>query len=113
MSKTRPKSTAGESAKEERKKKNKKMAVHPTALSAEMIELELEYLQIERSIKLKAIADREAVELAQAHKRYILMKSRLLLNSDVYSEDNRSFDGCTSHVKATIVDSVYTRHLSV
>ncbi|XP_062705101.1 uncharacterized protein LOC134287370 [Aedes albopictus] len=59
------------------------------ALTVGMIELELDYLQKERSIKLKAIADREAVELAVARKSYCLMKSRLQLQNGC---DGNSFD---------------------
>ncbi|XP_062716193.1 uncharacterized protein LOC134291867 [Aedes albopictus] len=64
----------------------------PATLTVEMIELELDYLQRERSIKLKAIADREAVELSVARKSYCLMKSRLQLKHDC---DDNDFDDVT------------------
>lgn len=45
--------------------------------SSETIKLQLEHWESERSIKLKAISEREAVELLYARKRFALLKSQL------------------------------------
>lgn len=50
------------------------------------IQLQLDYLLQEHSIKLKAIADRETVELSLARKRYYLLKSQLHIGCDDVDE---------------------------
>lgn len=63
---------------------------HPS--SSSIIQLQLEYLQQEHSIKLKAITDRETVELSLARKRYYLLRSLLKLEPDGVDEtENRCF----------------------
>lgn len=93
MSKKRSKRSADQRSEVDAKKMdqtNNGSTAHPTAtLAAEMIELELDFLQRERSIKLKAIADRETVELSVARKSYSLMKARLQLKN---SCDENSFN---------------------
>ena len=69
--------------------------------SSEMIQLQLEYLNIERSIKLKAIVDRENVELLYARKRLGLMRAKLTLGSD---ECDQNFTGL-EEASSEVIDS--------
>lgn len=84
----------------EHMKKNgaKKQAVQPSSMddkrktsrkkapkfnsASEALQLQLDFLQQEQSIKLKAIAERETVELSFARKRYLLFKTQLELGVD-------------------------------
>lgn len=63
-----------------------------------IIKLQLDYLQQEHAIKLKAIADRETIELSLARKKYYLLKSQM----DIGSADVREFEACYLDTENTV-----------
>ncbi|XP_062716009.1 uncharacterized protein LOC134291803 [Aedes albopictus] len=79
--------------------------------SAETIQLQLEYLQMERSIKLKAIKEREAVELLFARKRYYLLKSKSSFDRSAggdnsFVDENENMSSSTSDASSEYADSL-------
>lgn len=74
-----------------------KMQAQKAKSSAEMIKLQIEYWDTERSIKLKAIADRERVDLLYARKQFDLKRSQLMRGSiDEYDQDSAELDDASS-----------------
>ncbi|XP_062706645.1 uncharacterized protein LOC134287778 [Aedes albopictus] len=59
---------------------------------SEVLQLQLEFLQQEQFIKLKAIADLETVELSFARKRYNLLRSQLRVGFDAVDVDEIEFN---------------------
>lgn len=73
----------------------------PDHHSAAMIKLQLDYLQQEHSIKLKAISEREAVELSLVRKRYYLLRSQLTIGSN---DADKVGDDCPDTDSVSSVD---------